>query len=104
MARGPEKWRLLALTLSLSTIWAVEGGQKVPCYFIFGDSLYDNGNNNNLPTKARANYPPYGVDFPQGPTGRFTNGRNLVDMLGSISSFSSMHFLVYLKRDRFCYF
>lgn len=60
----------------------INGEQKVPCYFIFGDSLYDNGNNNALDTKAKANYPPYGIDFPAGPTGRFTNGRNTADIIG----------------------
>lgn len=55
---------------------------QVPCYFIFGDSLYDNGNNNDLVTEARANYPPYGIDFPDGPTGRFSNGRNIADVIG----------------------
>lgn len=55
---------------------------QVPCYFIFGDSLVDNGNNNNLATLARANFPPYGVDFPGGATGRFTNGRTTADVLG----------------------
>lgn len=68
---------LLFLVLNL-----VEGAPQVPCYFIFGDSLLDNGNNNDLETAARANYQPYGVDFPDGPTGRFTNGKNMADFLG----------------------
>lgn len=57
---------------------------QVPCYFAFGDSLADPGNNNNLQTAAKANYQPYGVDFPGGanPSGRFTNGRTYVDFLG----------------------
>ncbi len=55
---------------------------QVPCFFIFGDSLVDNGNNNRILTLARANYRPYGIDFPQGATGRFTNGRTYVDALG----------------------
>lgn len=59
-------------------------GLQVPCFFIFGDSLVDNGNNNRILTLARANYRPYGVDFPQGATGRFTNGRTYVDALGDI--------------------
>lgn len=50
--------------------------------FVFGDSLVDNGNNNNLKTLAKANYYPYGIDFYQGTTGRFCNGRLLIDMLG----------------------
>jgi len=58
--------------------------QKVPCFFVFGDSLSDNGNNNNLRTAAKCNYNPYGVDFQEGPSGRFTNGKNLVDFLGNI--------------------
>lgn len=56
---------------------------QVPCFFIFGDSLVDNGNNNRILTLARANYRPYGIDFPQGATGRFTNGRTYVDALGT---------------------
>ena len=54
----------------------------VPAMFIFGDSLIDNGNNNNLPTFARANYFPYGIDFADGPTGRFSNGYTIVDEIG----------------------
>nr|ABD96893.1 hypothetical protein [Tarenaya spinosa] len=49
-----------------------------PALFIFGDSLADCGNNNYIPTLARANYLPYGIDFGF-PTGRFCNGRTVVD-------------------------
>ncbi|KAK9758203.1 hypothetical protein RND81_01G215100 [Saponaria officinalis] len=50
--------------------------------FIFGSSVVDNGNNNFIPgTSAKANYAPYGVDFPSGPTGRFSNGKNIADLL-----------------------
>ncbi|KAH9725367.1 GDSL esterase/lipase [Citrus sinensis] len=62
-------------------------GLQVPCFFIFGDSLVDNGNNNRILTLARANYRPYGVDFPQGATGRFTNGRTYVDALAQLLGF-----------------
>lgn len=55
---------------------------QVPGFFIFGDSLVDNGNNNGMLTLARANYRPYGIDFPLGATGRFTNGRTYVDAIG----------------------
>ncbi|CAA2997713.1 GDSL esterase lipase At1g29670-like [Olea europaea subsp. europaea] len=48
-----------------------------------GDSLFDNGNNNFLSTMAKSNYPPYGIDYPDGPTGRFSNGRNIADFLGA---------------------
>ncbi|KAL9677766.1 hypothetical protein QQ045_015602 [Rhodiola kirilowii] len=52
--------------------------------FIFGDSLVDVGNNNYLLTFSKANSPPYGIDFaPSGgkPTGRFTNGRTVNDII-----------------------
>ncbi|KAL9392298.1 hypothetical protein Peur_016218 [Populus x canadensis] len=56
--------------------------QQVPGYFIFGDSLVDNGNNNQLSSLARADYLPYGIDFrPPRPTGRFSNGRTTVDVI-----------------------
>ncbi|KVI07347.1 hypothetical protein Ccrd_014300, partial [Cynara cardunculus var. scolymus] len=34
-------------------------------FFVFGDSLVDNGNNNFLATSARADSPPYGIDYPR---------------------------------------
>ncbi|KAJ8617387.1 hypothetical protein MRB53_013573 [Persea americana] len=52
--------------------------------FVFGDSLVDNGNNNNLYSFAKANYFPNGIDFYQGPSGRFCNGKTAVDMLGEM--------------------
>lgn len=55
----------------------------VPAMFIFGDSLIDNGNNNNLPSFAKANYFPYGIDFNAGPTGRFSNAYTIVDAIGT---------------------
>ncbi|RAL39928.1 hypothetical protein DM860_008068 [Cuscuta australis] len=65
------------------------GEPQVPCFFIFGDSLVDNGNNNGILTLARANYLPYGIDFPSGSTGRFTNGRTFVDILAQLLGFES---------------
>lgn len=87
MAFAAKLWFLLVLTLfHLTRKNFVDAGplcQQVPCYFVFGDSLADNGNNNNLKTQAKVNYLPYGVDFPGGPTGRFTNGRNFADIIGN---------------------
>ncbi|KAG5235136.1 GDSL esterase/lipase [Salix suchowensis] len=62
---------------------------QVPCYFIFGDSLADSGNNNRLQTLAKANYSPYGIDFPDGPTGRFCNGRTIVDIIAEKLGFEN---------------
>ncbi|CAO2842280.1 unnamed protein product [Amaranthus hypochondriacus] len=39
---------------------------------------------------AKANYPPYGVDFPgQIPTGRFTNGRTIIDVFSELMGFKN---------------
>ncbi|GAV64102.1 Lipase_GDSL domain-containing protein [Cephalotus follicularis] len=58
--------------------------EMVPAMFIFGDSLIDNGNNNDLPSFAKANYLPYGIDFNGGPTGRFSNGYTMVDEIAEL--------------------
>ncbi|XP_073126511.1 GDSL esterase/lipase At5g33370-like [Henckelia pumila] len=51
-------------------------------FLVFGDSLVDNGNNNYLATTARADAPPYGIDYPtHRPTGRFSNGLNIPDII-----------------------
>lgn len=53
--------------------------------FVFGDSLVDAGNNDYIFTLSKADIPPYGIDFkPSGgqPTGRFTNGRTISDIVG----------------------
>jgi len=68
---------------------------QVPGLFIFGDSLSDCGNNNNLSTDAKVNHLPYGIDFPLGPTGRFTNGRTSVDIL---SNNSILHIFLLSKK------
>ncbi|WOK95104.1 GDSL esterase/lipase [Canna indica] len=68
---------LLCLTPSL----AVAAG-RVPALIVFGDSTADPGNNNNIPTLFKSNFPPYGRDFPGGrPTGRFSNGRLASDFI-----------------------
>jgi len=54
--------------------------------FIFGDSLAEVGNNNYLQyALAKSNYPWYGIDFEGGKaTGRFTNGRTIGDVIGTL--------------------
>lgn len=72
----------VCFAIFLVILWGgVNGDPQVPCYFVFGDSLVDNGNNNNIASLARANYLPYGIDFPAGPTGRFSNGKTTVDVI-----------------------
>ncbi|KAF7846957.1 hypothetical protein BT93_L3538 [Corymbia citriodora subsp. variegata] len=52
---------------------------------IFGDSVNDAGTNNYINTTAdfRANFTPYGETFFRYPTGRFSNGRLIVDFIGN---------------------
>ena len=57
--------------------------QNPPANFVFGDSLVDVGNNNYIASLSKANFFPHGIDFGR-PTGRFTNGRTIVDILGKI--------------------
>ncbi|XP_076955202.1 GDSL esterase/lipase At1g29670-like [Bidens hawaiensis] len=68
--------------------WVV-GKPQVPCYFIFGDSLVDNGNNNRLVTFAKAIYLPHGIDFSSGSSGRFCNVRNFADFMAEYLGFTS---------------
>ncbi|KAL6316551.1 hypothetical protein AAG906_018254 [Vitis piasezkii] len=50
--------------------------ETVPALIVFGDSIVDPGNNNDLVSVAKCNFPPYGRDFIGGiPTGRFSNGK-----------------------------
>ncbi|XP_074273292.1 GDSL esterase/lipase At1g29660-like [Silene latifolia] len=53
---------------------------KLRGMFVFGSSVVDNGNNNNNKI-GRGNYLPYGIDYPKGPTGRFSNGKNVADQI-----------------------
>ncbi|CAI9759262.1 unnamed protein product [Fraxinus pennsylvanica] len=66
---------VLALACAASNV-------NAEAFFVFGDSLVDNGNNNYLVTTARADMPPYGIDYPSHlATGRFSNGLNIPDLI-----------------------
>lgn len=71
------------LLLSLASIFScISLAAAARAFFVFGDSLVDNGNNNYLATTARADAPPYGIDTPSHrPTGRFSNGLNIPDVI-----------------------
>lgn len=86
---------LLILNL-LGDNYGAKGEPQVPCYFIFGDSLVDNGNNNVIRSLARADYLPYGIDFPDGPTGRFSNGKTTVDVIGKFTYFYLLNHSTYI--------
>jgi hypothetical protein len=75
---------LLLLLLTTSSVGAARASSpRVPAVIVFGDSTVDTGNNNQIPTPLRADFPPYGRDMPGGPraTGRFGNGRLPPDLI-----------------------
>ncbi|XP_074311488.1 GDSL esterase/lipase At1g71250-like [Silene latifolia] len=76
---------MLHFTCSLAQFPGQQGQSSSPVsgMFAFGDSEIDSGNNNFLSSIAKSNYWPYGIDFGQGPTGRFCNGQTVIDMLGN---------------------
>ncbi|TVU43330.1 hypothetical protein EJB05_09790, partial [Eragrostis curvula] len=76
--------QLLCLLISMGVLAAV--GARPPAMYVFGDSTLDVGNNNYLAGAgvSRANRPYYGIDFPlRIPTGRFSNGYNTADYVGT---------------------
>ncbi|KAL9245759.1 hypothetical protein vseg_019374 [Gypsophila vaccaria] len=73
------------MLLTSLVVFATADDQNLGASFIFGDSLVDAGNNNYLNTLSKANSPPNGIDFKASggnPTGRFTNGRTIGDIVG----------------------
>lgn len=101
---------IVLISLSSFCYTSSEGEtQKAPALYVFGDSLVDVGNNNYLTLSiAKANHFPYGVDFPtKKPTGRFSNGKNAADFIGTyvltiyyIQSFNhslSLYYMQFLK-------
>ncbi|CAA0839283.1 GDSL esterase/lipase [Striga hermonthica] len=71
-------------------IVASESTPKFTAMFAFGDSLTDPGNNNYLNSLAKANYVPYGVDFDEGPSGRFCNGKTAIDYIGELLGYPAL--------------
>ncbi|KAL9235682.1 hypothetical protein vseg_010423 [Gypsophila vaccaria] len=77
------KFSSVMLCMSLLVLGLVSKNVEAQrAFFVFGDSLVDNGNNNFLATTARADAPPYGIDTPsRRPSGRFSNGKNIPDII-----------------------
>ncbi|KAL3531152.1 hypothetical protein ACH5RR_010474 [Cinchona calisaya] len=72
----------VVLAIALAMVFLLPPAEGARAFFVFGDSLVDNGNNNYLVTTARADSPPYGIDYPtHRPTGRFSNGYNIPDLI-----------------------
>ncbi|XP_057823937.2 GDSL esterase/lipase At2g42990 [Cryptomeria japonica] len=68
---------VLCILLSICAgIETINGKVKIPAFFTFVDSIVDPGNNNFIPTIAKANHAPYGQDFMgHEQNGRFSNGK-----------------------------
>ena len=74
---------LVLLFLSSSSIPLVtQASTSVPAFYVFGDSTVDAGNN-NIEDGIKANFYPYGVDYNNQSTGRFTNGLIANDFMGN---------------------
>ena len=95
LTMSSPRFIMLTLTIVLVVTVAPNKAEAARAFFVFGDSLVDSGNNNYLATTARADYPPNGIDYPtHRPTGRFSNGFNLPDIISEfivLISISSLH-------------
>ncbi|KAL9667662.1 hypothetical protein QQ045_002025 [Rhodiola kirilowii] len=80
---------VLIASIILSIVFLGEASEY-PAMFVIGDSLVDSGNNNYLNSLAKSNYFPYGIDYPQGPSGRFNNGKTIVDFVGELIGIPSI--------------
>lgn len=77
----------LSLIIKTALVQAISTSRS--SFFIFGDSSVDAGNNNYIDTtpENRANYEPYAQNgFFPAPTGRFSNGRIVVDYISELAN------------------
>ncbi|KAK9168023.1 hypothetical protein Syun_000163 [Stephania yunnanensis] len=76
---------ILAAIVSLDKCTCTSTNEpRYPAIFVFGDSTVDSGMNNYISTAMKSNHAPYGRDLTnRKPTGRFSNGRLVPDMLAS---------------------
>ncbi|CAA7042570.1 unnamed protein product [Microthlaspi erraticum] len=79
-------WCVIFLVLlsdtTINALVKLPPNKTIPAIIVFGDSIVDAGNNDDMITEARCNFPPYGIDFNGGvPTGRFSNGKVPTDII-----------------------
>lgn len=79
-------WLSLVLVLLVVVVVRADDASSIPALYVFGDSTVDCGTNNYINTTRdfRGDFPPYGRDFFERPTGRFSNGRVIVDFIGKL--------------------
>lgn len=94
-----QLWALVALvTLCVTSCFQFTSSAQLPncsypAVFAFGDSLSDTGNSiAAFPEKfANAEQDPNGVLFPMHAADRFTDGKLLLDFLGTDDSWITLH-------------
>uniref|UniRef100_A0A7N0UKI8 Uncharacterized protein n=1 Tax=Kalanchoe fedtschenkoi TaxID=63787 RepID=A0A7N0UKI8_KALFE len=78
-------WLIVMTLLTASSTTGVLGQGPLPgtnkALFIFGDSIYDAGNNIYEPANSHINYYPYGETYFSKPTGRVSDGRIIPDFV-----------------------
>ncbi|XP_057808922.1 GDSL esterase/lipase 7-like [Salvia miltiorrhiza] len=80
-----DVWINVVVMIGLLASKANGGASKYTAMYVFGDSLSDAGNNKYfVDTSAKANFLPNGMDFSSGPTGRFCNGKIIVDFIAEM--------------------
>ncbi|CAN8234526.1 unnamed protein product [Cochlearia groenlandica] len=73
---------LVLLLTTTNALVKLPENTTIPAIIVFGDSIVDAGNNDDLISEARCDYAPYGIDFEGGvATGRFSNGKVPTDIL-----------------------
>ena len=86
---------LLARAVDIHQLRQLAARNNVTCILVFGDSSVDPGNNNQLDTMMKGNFPPYGKNFLNGrPTGRFSNGRLATDFIGTFTGTALCHYFI----------
>ncbi|KAL9362127.1 hypothetical protein Peur_044912 [Populus x canadensis] len=88
MGNASSFWATFFLLVLVASV--ARGDPLVPALIIFGDSVVDVGNNNNLTTLIKANFLPYGRDYvTHRPTGRFCNGKLATDFTAEYLGFTT---------------
>ncbi|XP_042946681.1 GDSL esterase/lipase 2-like isoform X1 [Carya illinoinensis] len=81
------RWSFCFLVLYATLLTHCHGRRCQPekhvALFVFGDSLFDAGNNNyvNVTAESKANFEPYGMTTFKYPNGRFSDGRIAPDFI-----------------------
>ncbi|OIW04395.1 hypothetical protein TanjilG_32587 [Lupinus angustifolius] len=87
-SNGTKIWRIVMMHVCTSVVVTSKcialSSPNFSSILVFGDSTVDSGNNNYILTLGKVNHFPYGKDFPgHVPTGRFSNGKLVTDLLAS---------------------